>query len=515
MRIQNSLFIVFIIILLSSCRKDFGTIISSGKLEFSKDTVLLNRVFDDISSSTQNFKVYNRSDEAITIPSISLGRGNSSYYRLNVDGISGKSFENIDILANDSIYVFVEATIDFEEVTTSDFFYRDSVIFYSGANEQDVKLEALVIDVNLIRPDRTEQPDGSFVYEEIILGEDPDGDKISIRGTLLNGNTTFTNDKPYLIYGYVGVPENATLTINAGTTLYFHDNSGIIVQNGASLHVDGEFENEVLFEDDRLEPEFEDTPGQWGTIWLRAGSKNNQIDHAIIKNNIIGVLVDSIGNTDATLTIKNTQIYNTSNFGILGRETNISGENLVIGNNGLSSMACTIGGTYNFTHCTFANYWKSGFRQFPSLLINNYFTYIDESGNEVIETRDLIEANFTNCIVDGNQNIEFILDKADESSFNYNFKNCMLKFNTTESNLLDNPLFDFSDINVYQNIILNGFPHFRDVLINDLIIGQDSEAINNADINGAFLVPSDLLNINRTTSPDIGAYQHIIFEEEN
>ena len=340
------------------------------------------------------------------------------------------------------------------------------MIFYSGANEQDVKLEALVLDVNLIRPDRAEQPDGSFIYEEIILGEDPEGDEISVRGTLLNGNTTFTNEKPYLIYGYVGIPENAILTINAGTTLYFHDNSGIIVQSGASLHVDGEFENEVLFEDDRLEPEFEDTAGQWGTIWLRAGSKNNHINHAIIKNNIIGVLVDSIGNTEATLTIKNSQIYNTSNFGILGRETNISGENLVIGNNGLSSLACTIGGTYNFTHCTFANYWQSGFRQFPSLLINNFFAYLDESGNEVIETRDLIEANFTNCIVDGNQNIEFILDKVDEGSFNYNFKNCMLKFSTTDSNLLNNPLFDFNDTNLYQNIILNGFPHFKDVSIN-------------------------------------------------
>ena len=515
MRIHKAIFILIIIILLSSCRKDFGTIISPGKLEFSKDTVLLNRVFDDISSSTQQFKVYNRSEEAITIPSISLERGNSSFYRLNVDGIPGKSFENIDILANDSIYVFVEATVDFEQVTSTDFFYRDAVIFYSGANEQEVTLEALVIDVNLIRPDRTEQPDGSFIYEEIILGEDPEGDKISVRGTLLNGNTTFTNDKPYLIYGYVGVRENAMLTINAGTTLYFHDNSGIIVQSGASLQVDGEFENEVLFEDDRLEPEFEDTAGQWGTIWLRAGSKNNRIDHAIIKNNIIGVLVDSIGNTEATLNIKNTQIYNTSNFGILGRETNISGENLVIGNNGLSSLACTIGGRYNFTHCTFANYWKSGFRQFPSLLINNFFTYVDESGNEVIETRDLIEANFTNCIVDGNQNLEFILDKVDESSFNYNFKNCMLKFSTTDNNLLDNPLFDFSDTNVYQNIVLNGFPHFRDVSINDFIIGQDSEAINIADSNGAALVPFDILNIDRTTTPDIGAYQHIIFEEEN
>ncbi|MCB0460949.1 MAG: hypothetical protein KDC74_13180, partial [Flavobacteriaceae bacterium] len=120
-----------ILLLFGSCRKDFGTIISKGNLEFSKDTVLLNRVFDDISSSTQSFKVYNRSNDDITIPRIALGRGENSFYRLNVDGIAGKSFENIDILAKDSIYVFVEATVDFDQVTDAEFFYRDSVVFYA------------------------------------------------------------------------------------------------------------------------------------------------------------------------------------------------------------------------------------------------------------------------------------------------------------------------------------------------------------------------------------------------
>lgn len=514
MRLPFIILIVLIILGVTSCRKDFGTIVSSGNLEFSLDTVLLNRVFDDISSSTQSFKVYNRSNEAITIPNIKLGRGDNSFYRLNVDGVPGKSFENIDILANDSMYVFVEATVDFEQVSDTEFFYRDSVVFQSDANEQDVKLEALVLDVNLIRPDRTEQPDGSFIYEAIILGQNGEGDLLGVRGTTLFGNTTFTNEKPYLIYGYVGVAENTTLTINAGTTLYFHDNSGIIVEKNASLQVNGAFENEVLFEDDRLEPDFEEAPGQWGTIWLRAGSKNNSINYATIKNNIIGVLTDSIGNTSPTLTIKNTQIYNTSNYGILGRETNILGENLVVANSGQSTLACTVGGTYNFTHSTFANYWNGGFRQFPSVLVNNFIAYFDDSNAEIIETRNLQAANFTNCIIDGNKDIEFILDNIEGAEFNFNVKNSMLKFNTTNSELLENPLFDFTNNSLYQNILLNGKADFKDTSTNVYIIGQDSDANGNADANAALQVPFDILNISRVSAPDIGAYQHIIFEEE-
>ena len=122
MRIFYTFTIVFLIIVFGSCRKDFGTIQSSGELEFSVDTVLLNRVFDSISSSTQSFKVYNRGNDPITIPNIALGRGENSFYRLNVDGIPGRSFKNIDILGKDSIFVFVEATIDFEQVNDIDFF---------------------------------------------------------------------------------------------------------------------------------------------------------------------------------------------------------------------------------------------------------------------------------------------------------------------------------------------------------------------------------------------------------
>ncbi len=511
MRILYSFIIVFLLIALSSCRKDFETVLSTGDLKFSQDTILLNRVFDAISSSTQSFKVYNKSDDAITIPSIKLGRGENSFYRLNVDGIHGKSFQNIDILANDSIYIFVEATVDFSQVSDKDFFYRDSVVFDTDGKQQDVDLEALVLDVHLIKTDRTLQNDNTFRYDEIILGKDDKGETISIRGSMLDGSTTFTNEKPYLIYGYIGVPKQATLTIDAGATLYFHKDAGIIVDKEATLIVNGEFENEVLFEDDRLEPDFEDVPGQWGTIWLREESKNNSINYAIIKNNILGILVDLTGNSNPTLTIKNTQIYNTFSHGLLGRGAFIKGENVVIGNNGQSSLGCTIGGKYDFTHCTFANYWGN---QSPALAITNFIKFKDEENKDVVLIGDLIAANFTNCIIDGNSAIEFGLGKVDEALFKYTIKNCMLKFNTTNAELLSDPLYDFTNTTVYQNIILNEDPHFKNTEENQLFIGQDSEAINKADSNGALQVPIDILTISRTATPDIGAYQHVIFEDE-
>ena len=77
----------------------------------SKDTVFLDTIFTNIGSATYNLKVYNRGNDDITIPAISLERGLDSNYRLNVDGIPGKDFENIDILSKDSIFIFIEVIV--------------------------------------------------------------------------------------------------------------------------------------------------------------------------------------------------------------------------------------------------------------------------------------------------------------------------------------------------------------------------------------------------------------------
>ena len=100
------------LMLWSSCRKDFEFSASNGRLEFSKDTVYLDTVFTNIGSSTYNLKVYNRSNENIVIPVVKLGLGENSEYRLNIDGMAGKVFQNVEILAKDSLFIFVETTIN-------------------------------------------------------------------------------------------------------------------------------------------------------------------------------------------------------------------------------------------------------------------------------------------------------------------------------------------------------------------------------------------------------------------
>lgn len=504
MRYVLSALLILAVISISSCRKDFSTVPSSGSLIFSKDTVYLDTVFTNIGSATYNLKVYNRGSSDITIPSIRLENGQGSKYRLNVDGVPGKDFQNVDILAKDSIFIFVETTIDINTVTNP--LYTDRILFDSGVNQQDVDLVTLVQDATFIYPGRD-----PITLEIDVLSLD--GQATSIQGRLLeDSELTFTNAKPYVIYGYAAVGANKTLTIQAGARIHFHDDSGLIIDDDASLKVNGTLNEKVVFEGDRLEHSFSTIPGQWGTIWMRAGSIDNEIHHAIIKNGIVGLLVDSIpDNTNRTLTLSNTEIYNHSNYGIWGREANIQGTNLVVGNAGQASLAATVGGTYNFTHTTFANYWNNGIRQLPAVLVNNFFTFTNGNGQEVVETRDLHAANFNNCLIDGNSPIEFVLDKVDGSLFNFSTTNCMIKFNDPTGIYAGVPELDFTDTINYPGVILNGTPNFRNPFLNDFIIGDMSSAINGANTGFAGIVPFDILGVNRVAAPDIGAYQHITF----
>lgn len=492
-------------IILSSCRKDFDTIESEGKLSFSKDTVFLDTVFTGKSSSTYRLKVYNLSKQHIRIPSVALGRGEHSFYRLNVDGKPGKRFQNIEINAQDSIYIFIETTIDYSKISNP--IYTDSIVFKGTTFSKDVKLVTLVQDAHFLFPSKNAQG----IIETITLGKDLKGENIKIQGFYLAGNTTFTNSKPYVIYGYCAVPEQKTLTINAGTKLHFHNNSGLIVNKNATLKINGTLHNKVTIEGNRLEPGFKNTAGQWGTIWLRAGSKNHEINHALIKNGSIGILIDSVGsNTSPTLKIKNTEIYNHSNYGILARESHIEGSNLVINNAGFSSLACTMGGTYNFTHCTFVNYWNQSLRQFPAVLINNFFTYVD--GNKPITVaKNLKAAHFSNSIIYGNSRIELMLDKVDGADFNFNFHHNLIQFDDYNNSYHSKPQYQFSNNTYFQNNIFNKTPDFKNPSLNQLIIGKLSAGINKGSISKALLFPIDILEKDRTLAPDLGAYQHINF----
>ena len=525
---KRSLYFILCLSLLifwSSCRKDFDFSPSTGSLEFSKDTVYLDTVFTNIGSSTYNLKVYNRSNTDIVIPTLRLSQGQNSMYRLNVDGMTGtsstlgKEFENVEILAKDSMFIFIETTIDIQTLAASQmqFLYTDAIEFDAGENLQKVELVTLVKDAVFIFPQRfIDGNTGETIIETLTFDIDGDGidDETTIQGRFLTDQELiFTNEKPYVVYGYAAVDEGKTLNIDAGARVHFHANSGLLITDGGSLKVNGLpsnnldlMEGEVIFAGDRLEPAFEDVPGQWQTIWLFNGSTDNEINHATIKNSTVGILSDGNQNDNSKLIITNTQIYNSSNFGVLGRGTSINGENVVINNSGQSSFAGTFGGSYNFVHSTFVNYWNNSFRQFPSVLLNNFI--VDEDNNTF--TNPLDEANFTNCIIYGNDNPELILDKDNSDTFNFKFTNCLIRFDNSSNNFTGD-VYDFGNVALYENVIFNETPGFLDPNTNMLQIPNGSPADNFGIIFGN--LNTDILNRSRGETPDLGAYESIEFED--
>jgi len=495
MRQLTFLFFIGILISVSSCRTDFETVASTGDLAFSRDTIYLDTVFTNIGSSTYTLKVYNKSKNDITIPSIKLGKGLNSKYRMTVDGMQGnqgKVFENVNLLAKDSMYIFVETTANIADANPTDFLYTDQILFDGGTNLQKVELVTLIQDAVFLYPIGDEE-----IYGFFLDANDP-----------VNGNEfVFTNQKPYVIYGYAAVPSGKTVTFNAGTRVHFHSNSGLIVAANASINVNGaisttdKLENEVIFEGDRLEPDFSDVPGQWGTIWLTDGSTNHKINHLTIKNASIGLLIQN--NNGTTVSIKNTQIYDSTNYGILAQTAKINGENLVINNAGLASLKCEYGGDYKFTHCTFNNNWPSS-SQF-SVSVNNYYA------GAVPEVKNLTAATFNNCIIYGSYSNEMILNKKPGATFEYQFNNCLIKFDNTSSQYTNNPeYYQFDkDPTHYNAIIQNKDPKFFKIAENKLNIDETSAAF--AKGNALYLIPLDILGNTRTLPPDLGAYQNKTF----
>ena len=125
--------------LLPSCKKDKFS--STGSLSFSDDTITFDTLFTTLGSTTKFFTIRNPGKQALKISNIRLENGATSSYRMNVDGDSGTSFNDVEIPAKDSIYVFVEVTVDPNSANLP-FVIYDAIQFTTNGNQQKVVLEA-------------------------------------------------------------------------------------------------------------------------------------------------------------------------------------------------------------------------------------------------------------------------------------------------------------------------------------------------------------------------------------
>jgi hypothetical protein len=447
---KNWIVIVGLYILLvtafQGCKDEEFTYSVSDGISFSSDTIAFDTIFTQIGSVTKRFKVYNRNDKYINLSKVYIKGGNASNFRMSLDGLQGYSHDNISIPPKDSLYIFVEVTLDPLGNNLPLVIY-DGIVFIANGNTSEVTLEAFGQDVHLIKG-------------EII------------------GTETWVNDKPYLIYNSMAVDSNHTLTINEGVRVHFHASSSMIVWG--TLKVIGSLENPVVFEGDRFDFGYGESAGRWGTIFIDPGSRGNEINYAIIKNATAGFQVGEPGDNlkVPSLVLRNTFILNTSFASIIAFGAEINAYNSIFSDSQYHGLALMMGGKYNFYHSTISivgalkvtQVETKFLRKKPSyaLVLSNWQPYYTLDDNFIVVQKTannaLLQANFYNSIIYGSHdspNLEFTTADNEETAFNYFFDHCLIK--QAEDSI------DVSDVGHFKNVRLNEYPRF----INDSItIGE-------------------------------------------
>ncbi len=380
-----------VVLLLATCKPEKFTTNSADKLSFNYDTILFDTILTQLyigtpKSVNRQFLVKNPHDKKIKT-TITLASGGQSQFRLNVDGDPGTHFENVEIRAGDSIFVFVEAYANPNyDPKGNALIVRDSIVFETNGNLQDVKLIAW-------------GQDAIYHFKDSTIGNTIWADKT----------------KPYVIYDFFRIKEGATLTIKPGVKIYFSPYSSI--ENWGTLKIEGTVNEPVIMEGDRTSDrnsdkysafKYANIPGQWFGIKYLWPSKDNTILHARIKNGSVGVYVDSSSsNSSPNVSIEKSFIQNMTYSAVYGIRSNIVIENSVLANCGSACLYTYKGGQYDLRHVTISGYTDFGSGTNPALAVTNR---LRDGFGRIIETYPGLVFNFYNSIVWGDEVNEFYFD---------------------------------------------------------------------------------------------------------
>ena len=410
---------ISVLLLLFSCRKDSFITSPDARVSISADTLKYDTLFVTAGSTYRTLKIINENDQKLRLTSLKLMGGASSAYKMNVDGVAGSQFSNLEINANDSIYVFVQVNVNPSAVNLP-FVIRDSIqISYNGKNRK-VQLEAWGQNAHFFR-------------HKVVAADE-----------------TWNNDLPYVILGSLQINANTTLTINKGCRIYAHANAPIVVNGTLKTNGLKDTADRVYFQGDRLDEPYKDFPASWPGIYFGATSKDNVLNYTTIKNayQAIGITEPSV-NANPKLTLNECVIDNAYDAGIISLNSSINARNCLVSNCG-KNLFLAQGGNYQFTHCTIVTYANRFIdHKDPVLTISNFAN--SSSAN--------LTATFRNCILWGENglvNDEVVVLKNGNTTFNVNFDYNLWKVQTAPSNITSNqiinsqaPLFD--SVNTTKN----------------------------------------------------------------
>lgn len=466
-----------------------------GELAFSTDTLAFDSIFTTFAAPSGRLIVYNNTDHNILISRVWMDDQLETVFSLIADGRRGDDQAEFPLAKGDSLLVLVTFKSGLRDAYTEGF-----VNFRVGEKAQRVLVRARIIDAFLFRTVR----DSAGGYRIPVITRD----------------TTFTPQKKIVIDGPLIVANGATLTIAAGTQIFFtpfkvkDEFSGsyqlfslIYVETG-SLRVLGTRQQPVLLQGSRFDSLYMENPAQWRGLWLSKDSRNSLVEHAVIKNGLIGIRVDSSAwDGQPKLTMRYTEVRNMGYAGVLGLGYDPNGlgnapqllmENCLVNNCKDYTMALSGGGNYAFYNCTFGNYTFAFNRRNPQLLVNNYLS----DGVSILAQYDL-RAHFFNSIVWGSREEELSLDDKGRS-FDLRFDHCMVKTSTDTRRTYDYSPYFFT---TQQNID----PLFNDPRSYDYRLKAGSLAIDaGLDFSTRYTVDfrNDPAFVRSDGKFDIGCYEY-------
>lgn len=463
--LYNILFAIIASCVFAACIDDSFTDSPSDQPVFSVDTLKMGVVFTEQMTTTHRFTVTNPASKSLSISRIGLSGDGAEYFRLNVDGFSGREFSNVEIRGKDSIFVFVEATLP-------------------TANAD------LPVEMNAFVDFTTNGVSRSVVLSA--LGQDV----IRLNGRIVDCDTRFDSAKPYQIFDSLVVAPGATLSLAEGTRLLFHDGAYLAVDG--TLVSDGTAEHPVVLSGDRTgnvvtDISFDLMSRQWQGVLFASGSKNNDLRHTEIKNTTFGLVVDGEGAAPAetSLMLTNCRIHNSGSTVLAAYHADIDAVGCEFAEGG-EGLVALVGGSHSFNHCTFANNYLFAAISGPAIAFSHFNGETDDQSE-----KPYLAATIDNSIIYGLGQDLSHGDFADTEIF---VRNCLLK---SEGNDDDN----------FLNCIWGEDPLYNTVRSEyffDYRLKVDSPAIGAADATMSSPRSAyDAYGNPRGSQPDLGAYVYV------
>lgn len=455
----------------------------TATIAFSQDTISFDTLFSRTISTTQRFCVYNHGSKSLRLSTVTLASGGTSGFMINVDGQSGDNIQDVAIGDGDSIFVFVKVLLSAQQSTTPVLCSDDIIFRLESGQESKVHLQA--------------------------SGQDCE---VKTAYTFTSDTTLTSVGLPIVVFDSLVVAPTATLTLQEGTTLYFHNGATLIVHG--SLRVNGKADSPVIFRGDRLDRMFTYLPydrleNQWGGITLTPSSHDNHIDHADIHSSSSGLLCQRPSDS---LSVTNTVIHNIGGYGLYLEDCRATIANTQVSNCRYDCVNI-VGGSTLFYHCTLAQFCPWTADRGSALTISD-FTYTatesqpNSSATESEPTIVPIErAHFYNCLVTGYANDEVYASfKEEKEDRQVRFHHCVLLTDVKDPTYFDTCVSDSPDSITYRDT------HFRTFDTHAFLYDFRLDSLSTARAKGSpdysRLFPTDPDGNERGDRPDAGCYQY-------